>query len=121
MAELHSRPEVTYAIRIFPIEEAVSAKLETEFPDLAVDRRYLARLGGWNLVLDIGDGTDVEPIVAALRRDGLETTFDIFVSLVPETDSIIGEVPRNIIRIIQEFGCPIMISCTSGTSASPTA
>jgi hypothetical protein len=120
MAEPRSRQDILYSIRIFPVQEAVAVKLEAEFPDLASTRRFLPRLDGWNLVLDIAEGTDIEPVVRALRRDGLETNFDIFISLVPETDSIIREVPRNVVRMIQEFGCPIMVSYTSGTWASQT-
>jgi len=119
VVESKNRPELVYSVRIFPIQEATADRLETEFSDIASIRRFLPRMDGWNLVLDINDEIDVQPIVNALRREGLETNFDVFVSLVPERDSLIGEIPRNVIRLIQEFGCPTMVSYTSGAWGAP--
>jgi hypothetical protein len=48
----------------------------------------------------------------------LEASFDLFVSLVPVSDSIIREMPRSVIQIIREFGCPMLVSYTSGTWAT---
>lgn len=118
MAEPRSRPDVVYSIRIFPIQKSVADGLETEFSGLVSTRRFLPHLDGWNLVLDIGSDTDVGPVVNALRREGLDSKFDLFLSLVPESDSIISGVPKSVIKIIQEFGCPIMVSYTSGAWGS---
>src|SRR4051812_42018480 len=118
MAAPSQHPDIRYSVRIFPIGEELALKLEAEFLALVSARRLLPRLGGWNLVLDIGEDTDVGPIVDSIRRNGLERSMDIFISLVPDSDSVIREVPASVTQIVQELGCRILVSYTSGVWAS---
>src|ERR1051325_11196016 len=110
MAQTDGPPDIRYSIRIFPIEEDLARRLEIEFASLAPARRFLPKKDGWNLVLEIGADADVQSVIHALRSEGLEGCFDLFISLVPSSDSLIRQVPNEVVRIVREFGCPVLIS-----------
>lgn len=112
--EQDKREVITYHVRIFPIDAITADQLLAKLQGFVKSKRQLPNSSDYNIIVSADPHADLDVLADILESSGLEGKFDIFISLVPASYSIIKEVPDQVVKLIARLKCRLYVSFTAG-------
>jgi hypothetical protein len=110
MAE-SSIPDISFHSRILGLSRRELDTVRNEVPDDFCEIRVLPD-GLANVSIDIALEITASELITLLNRTSLARKSDVFISLLPTSDSGIKEIPSHIVDFIAQLRCDVFVSYT---------
>lgn len=99
-------------LRIFPLSEDEATSLRFSLKDFSPEVFQLRNNQGKNITIEINANTDIESVCKRMSSERLIDRVDIFLSIRPESDSFIENVPSRVIGLAKLLNCDVVVSGT---------